>query len=125
MNRTEFTASINPIGKPRMTQRDRWKKRPCVVAYREWCDQLRAAAPALPEKPRVLEILAYIALPDSWSEKRKANMRGRSHERTPDADNIAKAVMDCLMPQDKTIWRLIIEKRWDDGDGPRMEIAIQ
>lgn len=119
-----FIARINPMGKPRMTRSDKWKERPCVVAYREWCDRLRAAAPELPEKPRSLEVVAYIEIPERWSAKRKANMRGRVHERTPDLDNIIKGIMDCLFPQDKSISRLVAEKRWDDGNGPRMEIAV-
>src|SRR5689334_17701964 len=33
-----------PIGKPRQTQADKWKQRPCVVQYRLWADRARKAA---------------------------------------------------------------------------------
>ena len=34
---------INPVSKPRMTQRDVWKKRPVVVKYHAFCDEMRAS----------------------------------------------------------------------------------
>ena len=42
---------VTPVSKPRMTQRDKWKKRPCVLRYRAYCDALRKFwqdAPSLP-----------------------------------------------------------------------------
>jgi len=36
-----------PIPKPRQTRRDKWARRPCVLRYREWADQIRAAAGAI------------------------------------------------------------------------------
>lgn len=43
-----FVVPGTPIGKPRMTQRDKWrvgpKARPCVQRYRDWADAIRQAA---------------------------------------------------------------------------------
>lgn len=33
---------IVPVPKPRMTQRDKWQKRPAVMRYRAFCDEVRA-----------------------------------------------------------------------------------
>lgn len=119
-----FTAYLNPMGKPRMTQRDKWAERPCVVAYRDWCDELREAAPELPENPGVVEITAYFAIPESWSKKKKAEMAGQYHREHPDGDNVLKGACDCLFREDKGIYNMVIIKRWDDGRGPRMEIGV-
>jgi len=35
------TFNVTPIGKPRMTQSDRWKKRDCVVRYFNFKDEIR------------------------------------------------------------------------------------
>ena len=32
----DFTMRGDPMGKPRMTQRDKWQKRPVVVRYRQY-----------------------------------------------------------------------------------------
>jgi len=38
----------NPVPAPRMTQRDKWKKRPVVLAYWEWRDRIKEAWINLP-----------------------------------------------------------------------------
>lgn len=40
---------ITPIGKPRMTQRDRWHKRPATAAYWAYKEQVRLLGIRLPE----------------------------------------------------------------------------
>ncbi|GAG23977.1 unnamed protein product, partial [marine sediment metagenome] len=35
------SVKVTPNTKPRMTKRDKWKKRPCVIKYRKFCDELR------------------------------------------------------------------------------------
>ena len=40
----QFVVNGRPAPKPRMTQSDRWKQRPCVLRYREYADAIRAAA---------------------------------------------------------------------------------
>jgi Holliday junction resolvase RusA-like endonuclease len=120
----------DPIGKPSMTQRDKWKKRPCVMRYRAWADRLRAVAGPfgigpLPPAEAVLElsILAQFEPPKSWSKKRQVAMVGAPHQNRPDIDNVAKAAMDALYPRiDSAIARLTVEKRWDWKAG--IEITI-
>ena len=57
-----------PIGKPRMTKRDKWKQRECVLRYRAWADAARAAAgvhlTALQSgDPKNVFVRAYFPLP--------------------------------------------------------------
>lgn len=106
-----------PVGKPRMTQRDKWAKRPCVLRYREWADQARLiveAAGGLPEAERVLELswTARFEPPKSTSKKRREEMIGEYHRQKPDRDNIDKAVLDALFKEDKAIASGTIRKLW-------------
>lgn len=120
-----FTVPGDPIGKPRQTRADKWKKRPAVLRYREWADAARAAAPALPESPAKVTVYAYVGLPKSYSQKKRAALAGMPHRAKPDADNILKSVCDALFPEDSMIWEKHIVKRWDDGNGPRVEITVE
>lgn len=107
-----FTYRGRPIGKPRMTQRDKWQKRPCVVEYREFADNLRLAAGELPALPDGLIVTAYMPMPESWSLKKKAKMQGTPCRTKPDYDNIAKAVADALFEEDSCIWFGATMKYW-------------
>lgn len=120
-----FTISGNPLGKPRMSQRDKWKKRPAVLRYRAWADAARASAPAgLPQRPVRVDWRAFIAMPKSWPKRRKVKMAGQLHQAKPDRDNIDKALLDSLWPQDSFVAVGLIEKRWEDGKGPRLEVEV-
>jgi Holliday junction resolvase RusA-like endonuclease len=99
------TFNITPIGKPRMTQSDRWKKRPATMKYWEYKDRLNIQAKLLGFKvPECLEILFVIPMPDSWSEKKKAAMEGEPHQQKIDIDNAIKGFFDALCIQDNFIY---------------------
>ena len=49
-------------------------------------------------------------------------MRGRIHRAKPDRDNIDKSVLDALMQEDSGVACGLMIKRWDDGEGARLEI---
>jgi len=119
-----FTVPGPPVGKPRQTQSDKWKKRPCVLRYREWCDRARAAAPAdLPKQPVCVSFTAYLPFPKSYTAKRREALSGQLHRLKPDADNLLKAI-DGLWKEDSGIAMALVTKRWDDGNGPRVEIEV-
>lgn len=108
---------ITPIPKPRQTQRDKWLKRPAVVAYHAYADQLRAAATRqqfiLPVAGAAIHFV--LPMPASWRPTLREKMRGQPHQQKPDLDNLIKAVMDALHVQDCQIWHLAsAEKRWGD-----------
>jgi Holliday junction resolvase RusA-like endonuclease len=95
---------VNPLGKPRMTQRDKW--RPIVKKYYVYSNFLRLQAniQGLESLPPVIESLyIHIPMPKSWSKKKKEAMNGRIHEQTPDIDNILKGIMDTLCKEDKHV----------------------
>lgn len=120
-----FTIPVAPIGAPRMTQRDRWAKRPCVVRYFAWKDAVRPHLPAnLPKNPTGVSWTAYFPFPKSYSAKKRKELAGQYHQEKFDRDNIDKALLDLMFEQDKGVAFGTICKRWDDGLGPRIEIEV-
>ena len=119
-----FTVPGPPMGKPRMTRRDAWKKRPCVMRYWDYCARIRQAAGRLPPNPDGLMATVYLAMPESWSDKKKADTLGQPHRQKPDYDNIAKSLGDALFTEDCLIWRGgPIMKFWC-ADNERTEITV-
>jgi len=104
-----------PLGKPRMTRRDKWAKRPCVVRYRDWADHERAIAGAVPpaESVRRLSWVATFEPPKSWSARKQDAAIGTLHRSKPDASNILKGIEDILWPDgDSALAAGVYEKRW-------------
>jgi len=123
----EFTIPGDPIGAPRMTQRDKWKQRPCVMKYRAWKDKAREVAGELPPADQI-ERVSWVAVftpPASWSKKRRAAVIGTLHRNKPDRDNIDKALLDALFPEDQAIAAGTIEKRWGIAEGLTVTIETQ
>lgn len=122
--KTRFIIPGAPVSKPRQTQSDKWKKRPCVVAYREWADTARASCAAI--APNVFQMMAYFYLPfpPSYSQSKRDGMAGSLHYLKPDIDNLVKALLDAIFPNDSHIAIVHAYKRWDDGNGPRVEVEF-
>lgn len=104
------TYQITPCAKPRMTQRDVWKKRPCVLKYRSFKDQCVEAKLELFES---MAIRFYLPMPASWSKKKVSEMLGRPHTQRPDLDNLTKGLLD-ILEEDSIIWRIDAAKYWSE-----------
>jgi Holliday junction resolvase RusA-like endonuclease len=120
-----FTIPATPIGKPRMTKRDKWKKRTCVLKYRDWADLARAVAGPLPPADTVLSLswVATFVPAASHSKAKRDAMIGQLHRQKPDRDNIDKAVLDALYPDgDAAIPGGTLLKVW--GTTAKLEIEI-
>jgi len=107
------------IGKPRMTQRDKWATRKCVLAYRAFADELRAAAgDSVPPASRVVSILivARFATTDK-------SLWGRPYRQKPDGDNILKACTDPLWKDDEKLGDLTVVRMWGGYDA--LGVAIE
>lgn len=105
--------AMNPVPKPRMTQRDRWAKRPAVVRYYAFCDELRELWGEL-SVPDQVNLIFTIPMPNSWSNLKKTNMIGKPHQQRPDIDNLVKAFLDALMKDDSVVWSIKAEKVWGE-----------
>jgi Holliday junction resolvase RusA-like endonuclease len=107
--------AITPMGKPRMTQRDRWAQRPAVTRYHRFCDELRLAYPEqLPER---LYLEFHIPMAPSWSKNKRALHLSQPHKQKPDIDNLCKAVLDALAKDDSYIHDIRAKKFWTDSPG--------
>ena len=104
-----FSVSGDPMGKPRMTQRDKWAKRPCVLRYRAFKDKCR-----LHRVPVVsgCTVIFYLPMPESWSERKRTKMLGLPHRQKPDLDNLIKGLWDARVKKDEALDSVHAEKRW-------------
>lgn len=117
---------VEPIGKPRMTQRDKWMKRPAVMRYRAFCDELRLKFKEKIKNQNFTEIsiVFYIKPPKSWSRKKVEQNLGKPHKQKPDIDNMLKAVLDALLVDgDEMVWKVCAFKLWSEKSG--MSISVE
>ena len=104
---------ISPVAKPRQTRSDVWKKGPVVLRYRAFADELRQAClKADFVLGNALYLEFHIAMPKSWSKKKKALLVGKPMQARPDNDNLQKSILDALLPEDCTVWHIEAKKFW-------------
>jgi len=101
---------ITPVAKPRQTVRDKWKKRTSVLVYRAFCDECRLRGLTLPSAG--FHALFLLPMPRSWSRPRRAKHYLQAHLSRPDLDNLTKALMDAVLPEDSMIWNQRATKIW-------------
>lgn len=97
------------------------------------------------DEPLDVKIVAYFEIPKSWSKKRKARCLANQELpiKTPDADNIAKIILDGMNPDkkrnkqlkkmvelmrgiyrdDRQVTKLAVVKRY--AERPRVEVRIK
>lgn len=102
---------VTPIGKPRMSRSDKWKRRDCVTRYWEFGDRLREY---VTEIPFPCLIIFVFPMPTAWSKKKKELMRGQPHQQKPDIDNCEKAILDSIYKDDAHVWNVHHIKIWGD-----------
>lgn len=107
-----ITIPVLPVPKPRQTRSDKWKKRPAVLRYRAFADELRLRKVDMPAFGA--HIIFVMPMPKSWSQKRKCAMRGQPHESKPDKDNLEKAFLDAIHKEDSGVWDGQVTKLWGD-----------
>lgn len=131
MNYIIFTVPGVPQGKgrPRVTRngtftpkktRDYEKKvRDCYIAQ---------GGQMFPDDtPLFASITAIFPIPSSLSKKRRALFNGKRHCKKPDADNVAKAILDSLngvaYRDDSAVSSLLVYKSY--GDDARVTVSIK
>ena len=106
---------ITPVPKPRMSQRDKWAQRACVLRYRAFCDQARAHRLELTPG---CGVVFFLPIPKSWSKFRRFNENGAPHTQKPDLSNLLKALEDAVCPEDSHLWHYAhLSKRWAPRGG--------
>jgi Holliday junction resolvase RusA-like endonuclease len=92
-----------------MTQRDKWRKRACVLRYRAFKDKCRVYRVALPQP---CSVVFHLLMPASWDEPKRVRLEGQPHTQRPDLDNLIKALGDAVCAEDSHLWSIAAEKRW-------------
>lgn len=69
-------------------------------------------------------ITFYIPVPKTWSKYKKSEMHLKLHQSKPDIDNLAKAVFDSLLSEDKQISDIRITKKWVNYEKGWIEFSI-
>ena len=106
---------LPPVGKPRMTQRDKWAPSAAAKRYLAFRDNVLTFY-AVAGKPRIpaggLWFVFHLAMPPSWSKKDREAMCGTPHQQKPDVDNLVKAMLDALFEEDRLVWDVRATKIW-------------
>lgn len=100
---------IEPVSAPRQVRSDVWNPSPSVLKYRSFRDEVRLRAVIIPVP---CDLIFFISMPASWSQKKKLAMNGQPHTQKPDLDNLCKALFDSVFESDSQIWKFRAEKRW-------------
>lgn len=102
---------ITPVPAPRMTRADAWKKRPPVLRYFAFRDEVKLKKVELPDRSHVTFVLP---MAESWSKKKKEQMMEHPHRQKPDVDNLFKALSDSVYGEDCALHDMRITKIWGD-----------
>ena len=111
-----YIIPIDPMPAPRMVYSDRYlKKRPIVQRYNTYKQSLRFEHRIhLTKEYPDIELTFCIPMPKSWPKKKKAAMRGKFHQQTPDLDNLVKGFLDAVCDDDRHIYAINAAKFWWD-----------
>lgn len=111
---TEQVCMFEPIPAPRMTKSAAWSTDPGVLRYKAFCKELRRREMTLPV-PFCVEF--YIGMPESWSQRERADMYLLPHCSKPDCDNLVKGLIDAVFYKkkrgDSHVWAFAASMRWD------------
>ena len=79
------------------------------------------------DTPLFASITAIFPIPSSLSKKRRALFNGKRYCKKPDADNVAKAILDALngvaYRDDSAVSSLLVYKSY--GDDARVTVSIK
>ena len=129
----KFTVPGVPVGKgrPRFTRTGHTYTPEKTAAYEEkvrLCWKAQTGSVFSGGIPLKASIIAYFHIPKSASKKKAAAMEGTFHTSRPDADNVAKAILDALnghaYPDDSAVQ---IDRCWKvyTNGAPRVEVEIR
>ena len=91
------------------------------------CFDTQCGAPFAPEQPVFVMICAYFSIPKSYPKYQRLALDGAFHLKKPDADNVAKSVLDALnghaYPDDSAVQIAGVYKIYTNAS-PRVEVIL-
>jgi len=128
----KFTVYGVPVGKgrPRVTRYGTYtpQKTKDYEAKVQECWRTQSGRGFAGKVPLLATVIAYFPIPKNVSKKKAEAMAGTFHVNRPDADNIAKAILDSLnglaFPDDSAVQ---IDRSWKiyTNAAPRVEVTIR
>jgi Holliday junction resolvase RusA-like endonuclease len=122
-----YRFNIKPIGAVRLTQSSKWRPNAAATRYFEWKSAFaelvyRAVVTEKAFKLVELENAAWwrfhVAMPQSWSKRKRRVLANSACLSKPDWDNCAKSVYDAIFEEDKWTWDVRASTIWtDEPDG--------
>lgn len=106
------------VPKPRMVASDKWRRRPIVLKYFRYKDELLLAS----KKQRFValncgyHLIFMFEPPRSLSKKKREAMFFTPHQARPDKDNLEKGFLDALHLNDEAVWDGRTTKIWGPMD---------
>ena len=104
---------IDPVPKPRQTRSAHWKKTPSDERYYAFKDAVRFSKVSVPDSG--YHVLFVLKMPKSGKYQGKKIIKHTACPKTPDKDNLEKALLDSLFKQDSHIWDGRVSKIWGDA----------
>lgn len=117
LKKSLYIFDITPIGKPRMTRRDKWKNTRTKAAskYMAWRNEFEQL---ISDQNFVLgdgvQVVFLLPFPGTWTKRKCDDMRGMPHQTKPDADNMLKGFIDVCCKTDQKIYEKDVLKFWWD-----------
>ena len=106
-----------PVPAPRMVRSDKYRKRPSVMRYFAFRNELVLQANLqkyIFQSPLIIKF--YIQMPFSWSVKKRSRLENTLHTSKPDLDNLIKSFMDGLSSSDQNISIIHAAKYWSSSN---------
>jgi len=115
--------NVIPMGKPRMTQKDKWCKREVTTRYWAFCNALILEINRTKLVPtNAFKIVFYLPIPASYSNKKKLQLDDTLHTKKFDLDNLVKSFCDALYQDDSGVNYIEMSKRYSLN--PRIEVEF-
>jgi Holliday junction resolvase RusA-like endonuclease len=106
---------IDPMPAPRLNKNSRYNPEKKLLAERYSVYKQHIAMFARQSGLAIgdeIHCVFVLAMPKSWSKTKRRTMNGQPHQQRPDGDNLYKAVLDAIMPEDKLVWSGSFKKYW-------------
>lgn len=129
-NTTTLSIEIDPVGWQRPGQ-GRYGNRYTESKTATFQEQIRLAWRSQSGKkadgPIAVSLFLAFRMPKSWSKKKKESMAGKPMTSKPDADNVAKSILDALNKKawedDAQVYKVFVTKVW--GWEPCITVTIR
>ena len=113
----KIVLELDPVPAPRLNKKSRFnpEKHKSWARYMQYKHNVWMLATEKGWDPKVdeLHVVFVIAMPKSWTNKKRKEMLHKHHQQTPDTKNLYGALEDALFPGgDAHVWKQSSEKRW-------------